>query len=162
MSATPPAPAEPDTGPAALAAAVGVPRPPGRWVPLTPETVRRFARLTGDDQGLHGASGGTAPAEGAVVVQGALLVALAAGLLGEVYDLPWSGAQWQVGYDKVRFRAPVRAGESVRLRATPQRVRRRAGGREVWLSTDLSLERRGAAGPAMTARFHSVIAVRAP
>jgi len=147
------------SGPADLAAAVGVPRPPSRWVAVTPETLRRFARLTGDDQALHGAEG--APAGGAVA-QGALLVGLAAGLLHEVYALPWAGAQWQTGYDKIRFRVPVRAGDVIRVAATPRRLRRQAGGRRIWLATDLRLERQGAPEPALTGVFHSVIEVVSP
>ena len=145
-----------NAGPAAFAAREGVPCPPSRWVAVTPETVRRFARLTGDDQALHGAE---AVPPGGAVVQGALLIGLAAGLLHETYALPWAGAQWQTGYDKVRFRAPVRAGQRVRLYATPTRVRLRAGGGEVWLSTAVSLERDGASRAAMTGVFHSVIDV---
>ncbi len=143
--------------PAALRAAVGTDLPPTRWETVTPETVRRFARLTGDDQPLHAA--GDLPAQGGVV-QGALLTALTAGLLGEVYVLPWARALYQAGYDSIRFRAPVRAGEAVRLCPRPTQFKALGGGR-YWLATAIALEGPDRAGPVMTGTFLSVIVERA-
>lgn len=139
--------------PAALRAAVGTDLPPTRWETVTPETVRRFARLTGDDQPLHGAGDGVALGK---VVQGALLTALTAGLLAEVYVLPWAHTIYQAGYDSVRFRAPVRAGEAVRLRARPARFKAAGRGR-YWLETAVALESAGEPDPVMTGTFLSVI-----
>jgi acyl dehydratase len=156
--------AESETGipswpdPAALRAAVGTDLPPTRWEAVTPETVRRFARLTGDDQPLHGASDGVALGK---VVQGALLTALTAGLLAEVYVLPWAHTIYQAGYDSIRFRAPVRAGEAVRLRARPARFKAVGRGR-YWLETAVALESAAETDPVMTGTFLSVIVARDP
>lgn len=138
---------------AALGEAVGVDLPPTPWQAVTPEMVRRFARLTGDDQPLHGGEDGVAAGK---VVQGALLVSLAAGLLHGVYRLPWAHAMYQAGYDKIRFRAPVRAGERIRLRATPGRVRAR-GDNRFWLETAVSLDGEREAEPVLTGTFLSII-----
>ena len=139
--------------PAALRAAVGGDLPPSRWEAVTPETVRRFARLTGDDQPLHGAGEGAATGK---VVQGSLLTALTAGLLSEVYVLPWARAVYQTGYDSIRFRAPVRGGDTVRVCARPVRFRALGGGR-YWLATAVVLERAAEPEPGMTGTFLSVI-----
>jgi acyl dehydratase len=138
---------------AALAAAVGTALPATAWVGVTPETVRRFARLTGDDQPLHGGDDGVAAGK---VVQGALLVSLATGLLHQVYRLPWARASYQAGYDRLRFRAPVLAGSRVRLHPTPRRFRTLPGTR-YWLETEVRLEAAGEGEPALTGRFLSLI-----
>ncbi len=151
----PAAPQWPD--PAALEAAVGTDLPPTRWEPVTPETVRRFARLTGDEQPVHGAE--DPPAAGGIV-QGALLMALTAGLLGEVYVLPWARAVYAAGYDAVRFGVPVRAGDAVRLCARPARFDALGGGR-YRLATAVALECAGNAEPAMTGTFLRNIVARA-
>ena len=139
--------------PAALEEAVGIVLPPSRWVAVTPETLRRFARLTGDDQPLHGGADGIATGK---VVQGALLVGLTAGLLHEVYHCPWVHASYQAGYDSLRFRAPVRAGEQVRIHATPTRFRA-TGAERYWLETAVRMESESETSAVLTGTFLSVL-----
>ena len=139
--------------PEALSAAVGTSLPATAWQAVAPEIVRRFARLTGDDHPLHGGDDGVAAGK---VVQGALLVSLTAGLLHEVYRLPWAHAVYQAGYDGIRFRAPVRAGERVRLQPTPSRFRRLKQGR-YWLETAVRLDSESEPDAVMTGTFLSLI-----
>jgi acyl dehydratase len=149
-------PAELDAGwltPAALAQAVGTALPPTPWTQLSPEMVRRFARLTGDDQDLHGADGRRGPG---ILVQGALLVAVATALLHGVYRLPWAQASYQTGYDRLRFRGVVAAGTAVRLHPTPARLRGLKDGR-YRLETQVALESAAHARPVLTGRFLALI-----
>lgn len=151
----PDAPAAPAPWPTpdSLAEAVGRELPPTAWQPVPLATIREFAELTGDDQPIHGS--GVAAGE-PVLAQGALLVGLAAGLLQGLYPLPWAERMLQAGYDGLRIRSPVAAGERIRLHGRPQRFRPLGGGR-YWLETAAQVERERAGRTALTGRFLSVI-----
>lgn len=139
--------------PAALCRAVGRELPPTRWRPVTRTMIRRYATLTGDDQPIHGAGHAAGPE---VIAQGALLVGLAAGLLQGLYPLPWAAELLQAGYDDLRIRSAVVAGERIRLHGRPQRFRALGRGR-YWLETRARMEREGHTRPVLTGRFLSMI-----
>lgn len=139
--------------PQSLAEAVGQELPPTAWRPVTRAAIREFAALTGDDQPIHGA--GT-PADAEIVAQGALLVGLAAGMLQGLYALPWAERMLQAGYEGLRLRSPVAAGERIRLCGHPRRFRPLGRGRH-WLETEACLERERDGRPVLTGRFLSLI-----
>jgi acyl dehydratase len=109
------------------------------WHPVTQESIDAFAAATGDRQWIH-----TDPARasaspfGGTIAHGYYTLALAPALLAELFDFDAYAMAVNYGLDKLRFPAPLRVGDRVRLRA-------RLAGREpvdggAMLSFDLTFE----------------------
>ncbi|MGH8443851.1 MAG: MaoC/PaaZ C-terminal domain-containing protein [Solimonas sp.] len=113
-----------------------------RDVEVTQEQINAFAGCTGDQQWMH------VDVErcrrespyGAPVAHGFLLLALLARLLDELAGAPADAAGViNTGLNNVRFRAPVRAGSRVRVRARLSGVAPLGDGRSL-VTTSVALE----------------------
>jgi acyl dehydratase len=115
---------------ASLESLEGVELGPSEWIEISQERIDAFADATGDDQWIH-----TDPERarrespfGGTIAHGHLTLSLAPRLLRDILEV--KGARFLVnpGIERVRLRAPVRAGDRVRMRATVTKVREIRGG----------------------------------
>jgi len=115
---------------ASLESLEGVELGPSEWIEISQERIDAFADATGDDQWIH-----TDPERarrespfGGTIAHGHLTLSLAPRLLRDILEV--EGARFLVnpGIERVRLRAPVRAGDRVRMRATVTKVREIRGG----------------------------------
>lgn len=93
------------------------------WCSVTQHQIDTFAALTGDKQWIHqvDAECSGSPFEGPIA-HGLLLVSFAITLARESGAL--EGATWVLyGFDKLRFRAPVKTGTRIRCLTTIHGVR---------------------------------------
>jgi len=109
---------------------------------VTQEQIDAFAGCTGDRQWMHvdvERSARESP-YGGTVAHGFLLLALLARLLDELAGVPADAAgAINSGLNNVRFRAPVRAGSQVRVRARLDGVAPLGDGRQL-VTTRVELE----------------------
>jgi acyl dehydratase len=110
---------------ASLESLEGVELGPSEWIEISQERIDAFADATGDNQWIH-----TDPERarrespfGGTIAHGHLTLSLAPRLLRDILEV--KGARFLVnpGIERVRLRAPVRAGNRVRMRATVTKVR---------------------------------------
>ena len=138
------------TSVAELKAYVGHDLGPGDWRLVTQEDVDAFAAATGDLQWIHtdpvraadGPFGGT-------VAHGYYTLSLAPVLLEQVLQLDAFAFSVNYGLNKLRFPAPLRVGESVRLHATLVELEEFSGG--ATLTVQVTFERSGGDKPACVA-----------
>jgi len=83
------------------------------WVPVTQQQIDAFAEATGDNQWIHRSDAAPGGPFGGPIAHGLLLVSLAINLARESGALP-HGTSVLYGFDKLRFRAPVRSGTHIR------------------------------------------------
>jgi len=109
----------------ALQSRVGQATPPGEWVEITQDMINRFAELTGDHFWIHLDEERCRRESpfGATIAHGLLVQSVIPLLIGGQPD--WmegfsSGVNY--GSDKVRFSAPVRAGDCIRASSTIKEV----------------------------------------
>jgi len=98
-----------------------------RWFSVSQDQIDTFAALTGDNQWIHqvDAECSGSPFH-APIAHGLLLVSLAISLARESGAL--ADATWVLyGFDKLRFRAPVKTGTRIRCLTTVQGVRQLFG-----------------------------------
>jgi acyl dehydratase len=96
------------------------------WLRMTQERISQFAEATGDRQWIH-----TDPERaqrespyGATIAHGFLTLSLMSHFLREAIQLPQSVKRTiNYGLNRVRFPAPVRAGENIRARIRLQSCR---------------------------------------
>jgi acyl dehydratase len=96
------------------------------WLRMTQERISQFAEATGDRQWIH-----TDPERaqrespyGATIAHGFLTMSLMSHFLREAIQLPASVKRTiNYGLNRVRFPAPVRAGENIRARIRLQSCR---------------------------------------
>ena len=103
---------------------------PSDWIEISQERIDTFAAATGDDQWIH-----TDPERarrespfGGTIAHGHLTLSLAPRLLRDILEVKGLRLLVNPGIEKVRLRAPVRAGQRVRMRATVTKVREIQGG----------------------------------
>ncbi len=110
---------------ASLESLEGVELGPSEWIEVSQQRIDAFADATGDDQWIH-----TDPERarrespfGGTIAHGHLTLSLAPRLLRDILEV--KGARFLVnpGIERVRLRAPVRAGDRVRMRAKVTKVR---------------------------------------
>jgi acyl dehydratase len=115
---------------ASLVSLEGVELGPSEWIEISQRRIDAFADATGDNQWIH-----TDPERarrespfGGTIAHGHLTLSLAPRLLRDILEV--KGARFLVnpGIERVRLRAPVRAGDRVRMRATVTKVREIRGG----------------------------------
>jgi acyl dehydratase len=100
-----------------LEALVGQELGPSRWLEIDQARIDAFAECTEDPQWIH-----TDPVRaaagpfGATVAHGFLTLSLLVRLLSEVLQVEDAELTVNYGLDRVRFPAPVRAGERLRAR----------------------------------------------
>lgn len=122
------------------------------WEEVSQDLIDRFADVTGDHQWIHVDRERAQDSEyGSTIAHGLLVLALTYKLMTEAAALPTGGSKCvNYGYDRIRFPAPVKAGQRVRCRATLGGVEER--GPKRWLiTTNITMEVEGADKPALTA-----------
>lgn len=100
-----------------------------RWRRLTDQQVRRFADSTEDHTAIHfDAATATAVGLPGPIAHGLLLLSLGPAYMGDLLrlDPDWVGLKY--GYDRVRFLAPARIGDSVRMAMRVDAVEGRGDG----------------------------------
>ena len=115
---------------ASLEALVGKELGASQWIEVSQARIDAFAEATGDRQWIHvdperaareGPFGGT-------VAHGHLPLSLAAVLLRDLLEVQQVGFVVNPGFERMRLRAPVRAGTRLRMRASLERFRALPGG----------------------------------
>ena len=133
------------------------------WVTVDQSRIDQFAECSGDRQWIH-VDVERAKRESpyrAPIAHGYLTLALVAPLQMEIGAVPADcAAAFNYGLDKVRFLAPVKAGDRVRLRVMLMNVEQKAGG--VVLKTSNTLEIEGSDKPALVAELLALITPRKP
>ena len=133
------------------------------WVTVDQSRIDQFAECSGDRQWIH-VDVERAKRESpyrAPIAHGYLTLALVAPLQMEIGAVPADcAAAFNYGLDKVRFLAPVKAGDRVRLRVMLMNVEQKGGG--VVLKTSNTLEIEGSDKPALVAKSLALITPRKP
>jgi acyl dehydratase len=120
---------------AQLRAAIGVRRGPTAWREVTQEDIDSFAQITGDHQWIH-VDTERAKREspfGATIAHGNLTLSIIDGLREQLsakdtFDLEQVALGVNMGWNRVRFPAPVLAGGKVRASAQLVSVDGKGGG----------------------------------
>ena len=122
------------------------------WVTVDQSRINQFAECSGDRQWIH-VDVERAKRESpyrAPIAHGYLTLSLVAPLQMEIGAIPTdAAAAFNYGLDKVRFLAPVKAGDRLRLRVAVMDVEHKSGG--VVLKTRNTLEIEGSNKPALVA-----------
>jgi acyl dehydratase len=120
------------------------------WRLVTQEDVDAFAEVTGDRQWIHidPVRAATGPF-GGPIAHGYYTLSLAPALLAELIGFERFAAAINYGLDKLRFPAPLRVGDSVRMRAAIAGIEEFPGG--ATLRVELTFERSGAGKPVCVA-----------
>ena len=122
------------------------------WLEITQERVNTFAEATGDHQWIHvdveraksGPFGGT-------IAHGYLTLSLIPHLMMETLDVQGGRMSINYGLNRVRFSAPVRAGDRIRCRFTLAAMEDIEGG--VQLTWHALVEIEGSHKPACVAEM---------
>ena len=124
------------------------------WMAVTQERIRQFAEATEDRQWIH-VDPERAQREspyGETVAHGFLTLSLMSHFLREAIRLPASVKRTiNYGLNRVRFPAPVRAGENIRARIRLQSCRELAGSVEAVF--DVTIEAEGGDKPCCAAEW---------
>jgi acyl dehydratase len=124
------------------------------WLTLSQERIRQFAEATGDHQWIH-VDPERARREspyGATIAHGFLTLSLMSQFLREAIQLPASVQQTiNYGLNRVRFPAPVRAGEKIRARIRLQSCKELQGSVEAIY--EIKIEAEGAEKPSCVAEW---------
>jgi acyl dehydratase len=98
-----------------LASLVGASLPPTDWIQVTQTEIDALALAVGDRQWIHVDPERAAHGPfGATIAHGVLTLGLVFRLWFETVAVEGAGAAVNYGFDRVRFPAPVRAGDRVR------------------------------------------------
>jgi acyl dehydratase len=124
------------------------------WLPVMQERILQFADTTGDRQWIH-VDPERARREspyGATIAHGFLTLSLMSHFMREAIQLPGNVRQTiNYGLNRVRFPAPVRAGEKIRARIRLQSCRELQGSVEAVF--DITIEAEGAEKPCCAAEW---------
>jgi acyl dehydratase len=124
------------------------------WLPVTQERIHQFAEATGDRQWIH-VDRERAQREspyGAAIAHGFLTLSLMSHFMREAIQLPSEVRQTiNYGLNRVRFPAPVRAGEKIRARVCLQSCRELPGSVEAVFGFTIQTE--GAEKPCCVAEW---------
>jgi len=124
------------------------------WLAVTQERIQQFAEATGDRQWIH-VDPERARREspyGATIAHGFLTLSLMSQFLREAIQLP-GGVRQAINYglNRVRFPAPVRAGEKIRARVRLQSCRELPGCVEAVF--EITIETEGGEKPCCVAEW---------
>jgi acyl dehydratase len=124
------------------------------WLPVTQERILQFAEATGDHQWIH-VDPERAQREspyGTTIAHGFLTLSLMSHFMREAIQLPGEVRQTiNYGLNRVRFPAPVRAGEKIRARVRLKSCRVLPGSAEAVF--DITIETEGAEKPCCAAEW---------
>jgi acyl dehydratase len=150
-----------------LREAIGVPRGPSSWRVVTQEEINSFAQITGDHQWIH-VDVERAKREspfGTTVAHGNLTLSMIDGLREQITsrdpaDLEQIALGVNMGWNRVRYPAPVPAGSRIRATAELVSVDEKGGG--WWELVDrFTIEVEGTEKPACVAESVGRIMLRA-
>lgn len=153
---------------ARLRDAIGLRRGPTRWRTVTQEDIDAFARITGDHQWIH-VDVERAKREspfGTTIAHGNLTLSIIDGLREEIstrqmVDMEHVALGVNMGWNRVRFPAPVPAGGKVRATAELVAIEERGSG--WWEIVDrFTVEVDGVEKPACVAESVARILLRTP
>ncbi len=100
-----------------------------RWFKVDQERINGFAEATEDRQWIHVDEERARQTEvGTTIAHGYLVMSLLPSLFFELVEFTDMGVMINFGLDKVRFIAPVPAGDEIRLKARLISGRKRLGG----------------------------------
>jgi len=123
---------------------------PSDWVTIDQAMIDRFAEATGDFQWIHvDRARAAASPLGSTIAHGFLTLSLLPRLGNEVYRVDGISARLNYGCNKVRFTAPVKAGQRVRAHFTFVSVEDAPQGLRLTIAATVELE--GSAKPACVA-----------
>jgi len=128
-----------------------------RWITVSQQDVLTFADITHDGHWLHTDVDRAARETqyGGVLVQGFLLLALLTDLGNQCYEVRAATRWLNYGLDQVRFTAPVRPGDQLRLRLTLNSTS--PTGAATRLTPGCTLELRGSERPAAVATWIVIV-----
>lgn len=138
----------------ALAPHVGQELGVSDWVPVDQPTIAAFGALTRDQHWIH-TDPERARAEGpfgGTIAHGFLTLSMMTGLLKDCFEVAAAKRWVNYGLDKVRFTAPVKPGDRIRMRLVLASfdLREDGGAR---LSCQCTMEIEGGDRPALVATF---------
>jgi acyl dehydratase len=128
-------------GIAAIAALAGADLGRTEWRTVAQERVDLFADAADDHQWIH-----TDPARaakgpfGAAIAHGYLTLALVIPMFGELLEIEGVAAKVNYGLNRVRFPAPVRVGDRIRLHAAVAGADQIQGGAQLTLDATVEIE----------------------
>ncbi|SDE15373.1 MaoC family dehydratase [Glycomyces harbinensis] len=138
-------------GVAAVIALAGTDLGRTEWRAVFQDRVDRFADATGDHQWIH-----TDPERaktgpfGAAIAHGYLTLSLIIPMFGELLEIGGVTASVNYGLNRVRFPAPVKVGDRIRLHAVVAETQAVEGGAQ--LTLDCAVEIENGAKPACVAQ----------
>ena len=134
----------------AVRRAIGETIGPGEWVTIDQAMIDRFAEATGDFQWIHvDCERAAASPLGSTIAHGFLTLSLLPRLGNALYRIDGISARLNYGCNKVRFTAPVKAGQRVRARFTFLAAEDAPQGMRLTIAATVELE--GSAKPACIA-----------
>jgi acyl dehydratase len=129
------------------------------WLTVDQERIDRFADATGDHQWIHvdvNRASRESPTK-STIAHGFLTLSALAGMTMQIGIVPVGVSQaLNYGVEKVRFLAPVLAGQRIRARAALASVEKKPGGR-VLLTVSCTVEIDGGTKPALVAELLSLM-----
>lgn len=121
------------------------------WREVTQDRVNTFADAADDHQWIHTDPERAAEGPfGAPIAHGFLTLSLLIPMWVELLDVTGVTTKVNYGLDKVRFPAPVKVGDRIRMSATIAELNEVPGG--VQIAVDVIIEIDGGAKPAVVAR----------
>lgn len=116
---------------------------PSEWHVVDQALIDEFADVTGDHAWYHvGVDRAAAELpDGKTIAHGLLTLSLVPTLFAQTFRLGYSTRGLNYGYDKLRFLAPVQAGDRIRLTAVPTEITPRAQGTMVRVGLTVEIER---------------------
>jgi acyl dehydratase len=134
---------------------------PSEWVRIEQSRIDGFAEVTGDDQWIHVDVERAAREmpEGRTIAHGFLTLSLIPHMRHQIWHLDSVARGINYGLEKVRFPAPVMAGDRVRMRQTLSSIEAIGDGFKLVFLCTLDIE--GRDKPACVAETVSIIYERA-
>jgi len=128
-----------------------------RWYDISQDRINAFANVTEDWQHIHLDEAKMAP-HGGTMAHGFLTLAMLSAMSYDVQpEVPGFSQSLNYGFDRIRFVAPVRAGQRIRGRFVMADVVEKPGRFDViW---DVAVEIEGAEKPAIVAKWINVFEV---
>src|SRR5579864_3878295 len=121
------------------------------WLPVSQQQINAFADATADHQWIHVDTERAARElpEGKTVAHGFLTLSLLAPLFGAAIEIGSTSLSINYGFNRIRFTAPVLAGDRIRLRLRLAEYLDLAPGAQ--LTWGVLIEREGGDKPALVA-----------
>jgi acyl dehydratase len=142
---------------AELKATLGQELGPSDWMRIDQDRIDAFAKVTGDDQWIHidVERAAREMPEGRTIAHGFLTLSLIPQMRYQIWQLDSAARGINYGLEKVRFPAPVMAGDRVRMRQTLASVEPLGDGHKLVFRCTVEIE--GRDRPACVAETVSIV-----